>query len=137
MIKTILSKLQDPVLDAAFHQPPRGMNQPFDVLEYFPDFRDYYSKLVRSARGNQRAVVVGEVSRVIVDEPFRGHRYSEILVTELITLARREGVNKLLLACREDLMPLYANCGFRQVEGLRSISFGSIPVPSFVMERDI
>jgi GNAT superfamily N-acetyltransferase len=137
LIREIVERVGDPILRNNFERPAMAINQPFDMLEYFPDFRGYYRDLIRKSRHDERSVTVGEVSRVIVDENWRSRRISEIMIYELIALARSEGVTKLLLSCREDLMHLYSNCGFRQVDGIRAISYGSIPVPSFVMELDL
>lgn len=137
LIREIIERVDDPVLRRNFERPAVAISQPFDMLEYFPDFRGYYRALVTASHAGQRSVAVAEVSRVIVDEAWRGRRISELLIYDLIALARKEGITKLLLSCREDLMPLYGNCGFRQVEGIHSINYGDIPVPSFVMELDV
>ena len=74
---------------------------------------------------------------MIVDDPYRGNRISELLVHEVIRSARAEQINHLLLACRLDLVGVYEACGFVLVKDIEAIQFGSIPVKSFVMEMHL
>ena len=137
LIRQIIEREGDKIVERNFEKPVFGISQPFDILEYFRDFRSYYRSIVVSARDNKRTARIGELSRVIVDKPHRGNHIGELLVYDIIALARDQGVSKLLLACRKELVPMYGNCGFRLIENIRSESFGAIPVPSFVMEQDI
>ena len=129
-IAAIIREADDPVLDRLF-QRPLTPTQPFDLLEYFPDFRACYSAFVRNG------VRVGELSRVIVAQPWRGRRLSEYLVYRALSLARRKKMSKLFLACRTELTPLYAGCGFETLPGYRADRFGDIPIESQIMGRKL
>jgi predicted GNAT family N-acyltransferase len=104
---------------------------PFDVLFEFPGFWSKFRDLLRSRTS------IAEIGRVAVDPKYRGRCLSEVLVDSAVSLAKSRGVECLLLACHEELRPLYAKCGFQPVQGLRSEKFFNIQVPSIVMERRI
>ncbi len=103
--------------------------QPFDILWEFRGFRDYFASLVRARTD------LAEVSRVAVDPEFRGDGILEVLVDSVVSLARVEGIDILLLACPEAIKKLYARCGFKQVPDLMSDRFFDIDRRSVVMER--
>lgn len=130
MIDEILDMAKDPVLKSQFQQPTTP-SHPFDILEYFPGFRSCYSEYVRNN------IPVGEVSRVIVDPVWRGHKLSEFLVYKAIADAREKQFRKLFLACRKELIPLYAQCGFCVLPKFKADQFGDIPVESYIMERTL
>lgn len=127
-ITSMLHAKQDRGADIAFNFK-RRVQQPFDILWEFNGFREHFARLVRQRKR------VAEVSRVIVRSEYRGFRLAEAMVDSLATLAKREGIDVLLLACREDLCGLYRSCGFEQVPGLVSDKFLNIPQRSVVMER--
>jgi len=127
-IKDIIKRSGDPILRQNFAYP-RVLSHPFDILDAFPGFRDYYQRLVRERRSK------AEVSRVIVHPDHRGHRLSERLVDHLVDVAMREGVNILFLACRPEIRHVYEASGFRIVPDLSAPRFEDIPIASIVMER--
>lgn len=130
-IQAVIETTGDRILIRSFNQPESPWNQPFDILEHFPGFRAYYRRFVTDEYR------VGEVSRVIVDEPYRGNHIADLLVHEIISHARSQQITHLLLACRLDLIPMYEACGFATVRDLEAIQFGSIPVKSYVMEMQL
>ncbi len=132
-----VARIQD-LLDAAGDRRLRDLfrfqhtpTHPFDVLFEFPGFRAKFRELLRSR------TVVAEIGRVAVDPNHRGQCLSEVLVDSAVSLAKSRRVECLLLACHENLGPLYAKSGFEPVAGLRSEKFFNIRVPSIVMERRI
>jgi len=127
-IKDIIKRSGDPVLRQNFAYP-RVLSHPFDILDAFPGFRDYYQRLVRERRSK------AEVSRVIIHPDHRGHRLSERLVDHLVDVATREGVNVVFLACRPEIRHVYEASGFRIVPDLSAPRFEDIPIASIVMER--
>jgi predicted GNAT family N-acyltransferase len=100
---------------------------PFDLLEVFPEFQDFYATIVRELRRP------AEISRVIVDSRERGHGLGEVLVDTAISRAEQDSIHVLFLACREALKGLYERCGFEQLKGLWAERFLNINVPSIVM----
>jgi GNAT superfamily N-acetyltransferase len=128
LIKEMIKKSGDPVLRQNFAYP-RVLSHPFDILDAFPGFRDYYQRLVRERRSK------AEVSRVIVHPDHRGHRLSQRLVDHLVDIAVGEGVNILFLACRPEIRHVYEASGFRIVPDLSAPRFEDIPIASIVMER--
>ena len=61
----------------------------------------------------------GELSRVIVDEPYRGVGLSEKLVDEAVELARQFRLHKVYLECLKIHVPLYQSRGFAVIPGKR------------------
>lgn len=61
----------------------------------------------------------GELSRVIVDEPYRGVGLSSKLVATAIDLARQFGLHKVYLECLRMHVPLYQSLGFDVIPGKR------------------
>jgi predicted GNAT family N-acyltransferase len=61
----------------------------------------------------------GELSRVIVDEPYRGAGLSEKLVEHAIDLARQYNLHKLYLECLPIHVPLYRSLRFDVIPGKR------------------
>jgi ribosomal protein S18 acetylase RimI-like enzyme len=127
-IKDIIKQAGDPILRQNFAYP-RVLSHPFDILDAFPGFRDYYQRLVRERRSK------AEVSRVIVHPEHRGHRLGQRLVDHLVDIAVREGVNVIFLACRPEIRHLYEASGFQIVPDLSAPRFEDIPIASIVMER--
>lgn len=111
----------------AFSYPEKA-EQPFDVLCEFRGFRVYFRSFV------QHQLSVAEVSRVIVAPEMRGHGLAEVMVDSLVSIARHERIDVLMLACRETLEPLYERSGFAAVPNLVSDKFITIPQKSIVME---
>ncbi len=127
-IEALLNRRGDPAAIQAFAYRNRP-EQPFDILWEFRGFRDYYAALVRARCS------MAEVSRVAVDPDYRGRGLIEVLVDSLVSLARFEGIEDLLLACPAEIKNLYARCGFKQVPNLVSDRFFDIDRRSIVMER--
>jgi predicted GNAT family N-acyltransferase len=125
-VEALIRRKRDPVLYRAFGVPYQYA-LPFDLLEVFPEFQDFYAEIVRDRR---RAA---EISRVIVDPRERGKALGEILVDTAISRAEQESIHVLFLACREELKGLYQRCGFAELEGVWCKQFLSIKVPSIVM----
>ncbi len=127
-IKRLLQRRGDEHAAEAFSYPGTA-EQPFDILCEFRGFRRYFRSFVRSR------LSIAEVSRVIVSPELRGYGLAEAIVDSLVTLATLQGINVLMLACRESLAPLYRKCGFSPVPDLVSDKFINIPERSIVMER--
>jgi predicted GNAT family N-acyltransferase len=127
-IKRLLDGAGDRVLQGLFEFPHSPMH-PFDILEEFPGFRCQYRELMK------QEIELGEISRVVVDPEYRGNCIAEALVDTAITLATRQRVRCLFLACHDALSAMYQRSGFQAVEGLRSPRFFNIEQPSIVMRR--
>src|SRR5262245_45255634 len=115
-IQRLLDGVGDQTLCKSFKFPNR-LQHPFDLLEEFPGFGAHFRSLIRAG------VNVAEVGRVVVDPDHRGKCLSEALVDTVISCAAARRVSCMLLACREELAPLYARSGFQPVPGLRSEKF--------------
>ena len=129
-IAAVIAENGEPALFRGFEYP-KCLTHPFDILEEFEGFRAHYREFLL------QGMSIAEVSRVIVDEGHRGRGLAELMVEELVGIARERGIGRLVLACREEIATLYEKCGFAPVEGLRSDKFIDIPVPSIVMERSL
>jgi predicted GNAT family N-acyltransferase len=127
-IEKLLDHAKDAELSKQF-EVSRRMQQPFDLLEEFPEYRRHFRSLIQ-CRAN-----VAEVGRVAVDPDRRGRCISEALVDTAVSCAEARGLSCLFLACHEQLASLYSRCGFSAVPGLRSDKFFNIQLPSIVMER--
>jgi predicted GNAT family N-acyltransferase len=127
-IKKLLDQAKEAELSKLFEVPNR-MQQPFDLLEEFPEYRPYFRSLI------QCRASVAEVGRVAVDPDHRGRCISEALVDTAVSYAEARGLSCLFLACHEQLASLYSRCGFSAVPDLRSNKFFNIQLPSIVMER--
>lgn len=119
LIKRIIEANDDPQLKRNFARPP-ALLFPFDLLECFPDFNNYFAKLVREGVRN------AEVSRVIVDPDYRHSGLGEVLVDSLITIAKQEQLHLLFLACNTKHHDFYQQCGFKPIKGIESDSFKDI-----------
>jgi predicted GNAT family N-acyltransferase len=127
-IQNLLATVKEPVLDQLFRFP-HSAQHPFDVLQEFPGFRAHFRALLQARKKP------AEVGRVAVDAEYRGQFLSEALVDTAVSFAEAKQVSCIFLACRQELGPLYAKCGFEPVEGLRSEKFFNIQLPSIVMQR--
>ena len=128
IIRDLLNEVQDPVLQANF-SPPGYPRHPFDLLDEFEGFRDYYRQLFSTHTR------MGEISRIIVHPDHRNRYLSLAIVEQLVSIAEDQGIMVLFLACRFELEALYKRIGFSTVRGVRSERFGEIQVPSILMER--
>lgn len=128
IITNLIEERNDPKLRANFSYP-RTLTHPFDVLESFPGFRDYYRSLVRSR------TPTAEVSRVIVQDEYRKHGLGEVLVDSIASLARQKGIQILFLACRKEHQSFYERSGFRKIEDMSCDQFVNVNVPAIAMER--
>lgn len=131
LIKKMIDGADDRRLRAAF-TPPTDWNRPFDVLDSFPDFGDYYARQTKNKR-----TPAAEVSRVIVVPEWRQRGLGEVLVDSAISLARRQGIKLLLLACQPKHAIFYRRCGFRIIRGMRCDSFMRVNVPAIAMDRPL
>jgi predicted GNAT family N-acyltransferase len=127
-IEKLLDQAKDAKLSKLFEVSKR-MQQPFDLLEEFPEYRPHFRSLIQ-CRAN-----VAEIGRVAVDPDRRGRCIAEALVDTAVSCAEARGLSCLFLACHEQLASLYSKCGFSAVPGLRSNKFFNIQLPSIVMER--
>ena len=107
---------------------PEKLNHPFDLLESFRGFREYYARLVRD--GVRKA----EVSRVIVAPSYRQHGLGEVLVDSLVSMARDLRLEVLFLACHGSHRGFYQRCGFRVLEGLECERFAGVNAPAIAMD---
>jgi predicted GNAT family N-acyltransferase len=130
VIQELLDSENDAVAKKSFGIP-RRLNHPFDLLEEFQGFHEYYSALVRAR------MPVGEVSRVIVDGGCRRQGIGEAMVDCVIDLAARLRLRRLFLACQERHVGLYRRSGFEVRPDVRSNKFLHIRQPSVLMEREV
>ena len=128
IITALLQQNADAILQSNYAGPKRPMH-PFDLLEAFNGFRDYYRNLIRNAYR------MGEVSRVIVHEDHRHRGIATAMVDCITAIARRRKLDILFLACCRTLAALYERSDFKVVDGIHSDHFGTIPVPSILMEK--
>lgn len=127
-IAALLDEVGNPRLKARF-APPQVPQQPYDVLDSFPAFRQHYAEWQR--RGVSRA----EVSRVIVHSGHRRRGLAEALVDAALGAAQREGVEIAFLACVAAHEPLYRSCGFEPIPDMTCASFVEVRVPAIGMWR--
>jgi ribosomal protein S18 acetylase RimI-like enzyme len=114
-----------------FAYPSYRMTQPFDVLEAFERFPQYYRGLVRGE------LFKAELSRVIVRPEDRRRGLGEALVDSLVSLARAHGTDLLFLACRKEHGRFYRKCGFRAIPEMAADRFLRIQTPVIAMDRPL
>lgn len=129
-IADLLSRVGDETLLKLFSFP-HCAKEPFDLLMEFPGFRAHYAEMIKNRKEP------AEISRVAVDPEYRGRSLSEALVDTAVAYAEARHFAPLFLACREELIPLYAKCGFTAVKGLKSTKYLNIQLPSVIMQRPI
>lgn len=129
-IKQCLDNAGKPAAADAFSLTGK-VEQPFDILCEFKGFWEYYRTFVKEN------IDVAEVSRIIVTPSKRGLGLAEALVDSLISVAKVQDIDVLLLACRESLQALYQKCGFKAVPNLVSGQFLNIRERSVVMKRTL
>lgn len=127
LIQALVAEKRDPKLIANLRYPV-GLVHPFDVLESFVQFREYYRALVKNNRRK------AEASRVIVQPEFRCRGLGEVLVDSLISLAVKKQIDVLFLACRKEHQRFYERCGFRVIKEMECESFVNVNVPSIAMD---
>jgi len=130
LIKRMIEASGDPQLLSNFAYP-KILRHPFDLLECFYGFNDFFAKLVRSRIRN------AEISRVIVDPNYRHSGLGEVLVDSLISMAKQEQVQLLFLACKTEHASFYKQCGFNIIEGIESDSFANINQQSIAMSNKL
>ncbi|KAH7825581.1 putative Glucosamine 6-phosphate N-acetyltransferase [Monocercomonoides exilis] len=57
---------------------------------------------------------VGHIEEVVTDSAYRGKGLGKKLITHLIDRAKILKCYKVILDCKEDLIPFYASCGMKQ-----------------------
>lgn len=130
LIKNLIEERNDPKLRANFSYP-RTLTHPFDVLESFPRFREYYRSLVRNRTST------AEVGRVIVKPEYRKQGLGEVIVDSLVSVASKMAIKVLFLACRKEHQHFYERSGFRAIEGMVCDRFVNVNVPAIAMERRV
>ncbi len=130
LIKKIIAAIGDEKLIGNFNYP-KILKHPFDLLECFCGFNDYFARLVRKSIRN------AEVSRVIVAPEYRHSGLGEVLVDSLISMARQEKLQLIFLACKKDHQGFYEQCGFKIVEGVESDRFADIGQHSIAMSYEL
>lgn len=128
LIDSLLRERSDPCLVRNFAYP-RAISHPYDILESFPRFRQYYQRMVR--QGTPKA----EVSRVIVKPENRRAGLGEVIVDSLVSFAVCEQIKVLFLACLAERQGFYERCGFRAVPDLECDAFVNVRVPAIAMDR--
>lgn len=110
---------------------PERLIHPFDLLETFKGFWEYYARLVR--QGIRKA----EVSRVIVAPEQRNHGLGEVLVDSLVSVAGQHRLQVLFLACHRRHLGFYQRCGFRALAGLECERFAGVNAPAIAMACEL
>ena len=132
VISKLVAQLNDPVLTKSFEYP-KYMNHPFDVLQSFNGFQSFYANL------RQRNISKAEVSRVIVHPEYCQQGLGQVLVDSIKSLAKCNGIALIFLACTENHVAFYKNCGFtlHEGEGMRCDKFVNVDVPAVVMIQNL
>lgn len=131
LLEAMIAQTNDPKLFSNFERR-RFLIHPFDVLESFAGFNDYYANTKR------QGIRVAEVSRVIVDKQYRSFGLGEVLVDSIVNRAQAQGkLDQIFLACKEDHEPFYQRCGFETLEGIESDHFVNMEVQSIAMVRNL
>jgi predicted GNAT family N-acyltransferase len=112
----------DPALQAMFEkiarQDPllkRRLNDPYPLgLPIFQSHDGMNQIMTEVFRLNQQC---GEVSRVIVDQRFRGNDISGRLLAEVLRRSKDRGFHRLFLECLKTHEQLYEKYGFRRIPG--------------------
>ena len=113
------------------YEYPDERRQPFDILDSFPGFREYYANLV------QQRIKRAETSRIIVEKDHRRQGIGEVIVDSLIDLARGKSIRMLFLACVARHRNFYERCGFSVVPHLACDKFVNVNVPAIAMHREL
>lgn len=130
LIKKMIAATSDEQLKGNFNYP-KTLKHPFDLLECFCGFNEYFARLVRKSIRN------AEVSRVIVAPEYRCSGLGEVLVDSLISMALHEQLQLLFLACKKEHQSFYEQCGFKTVEGIASDRFADIDQHSIAMSYEL
>ncbi len=125
-IEALIAATNDPALARNLAYPLR-LQHPFDLLESFDGFRQYFMRLIR------RRIRCAEVSRVIVAPEYRAEGVGEVIVDSLVTLARLRQLQVLFLACNTRLKSFYERCGFYALPGLTCERFAGVNAPAIGM----
>jgi len=59
----------------------------------------------------------GKVEDVVVDSKYQGRGLGRVLNEVLVRLAKKAGVYKLSLECKDNLIPFYEKFGYKKDEG--------------------
>jgi GNAT superfamily N-acetyltransferase len=129
-IDRIVAGANDTCLSANFAWPEKAVH-PFDLLDSFKTFEDYYREL-RAAKPTP--ISKAELSRIIVDPSARQGGVGEVIVDSLVSEAERMGIERLFLACVRDRAPFYARAGFALISGLTCQEFSGVGVPAVAMD---
>lgn len=58
--------------------------------------------------------IAGHIEDIVVSPKYQGQGWGERLVRHLIAVAEMKGCYKVILTCKESLVPFYRRCGFDQ-----------------------
>lgn len=121
---------------------PAGMIHPFDVLESFQGFREWYR--------DNRKKNMAEVSRVVVDEDtddcvLRKRGLGEALVDTAVYYALQKQAEFVFLACKKSKKSFYERSGFSSMlcnNGIEPLpvecdEFIGVKVPAIAMIQDL
>ncbi|NKB58669.1 MAG: GNAT family N-acetyltransferase [Alphaproteobacteria bacterium] len=130
LIEKLARETNDPKLLENFAYP-QGMKHPYDVLEGFPGFSRFFSKIIRARKSN------AELSRIIVKPTYQNQGLGEVIVDSVVSAARAQNIAVVFLACLEKHHDFYEASGFKQVEGLRCDEFVDVNVPAIAMVQHL
>ena len=131
LIEELVKDNSSKVLETNLRYPSNQRQLPFDVLQEFNEFQNYYQKLVK------RRVTKAEVSRVIVAPDWQQLGLGEVIVDTLCSFAKVHSFQVLFLACHEKHREFYRRCGFEVIPGVTGDHFLSYKVPCLAMEREL
>lgn len=130
LIKQVIAATGSRSLPERFVKP-LSMQNPYDLLDSFPEFDNFYHWLKRDETEE------AEVSRVIVRKEYRRHRIGVVLMQYVAEQAKNRGIDLLLLACKQMHQVFYEKCGFQIIPGLSCDRFANVSVPAIAMKRGL
>ena len=68
------------------------------------------SKLIRNCG------LVGHIEDIVVDKELNSKGIGKKLLNELVSYAKNNGCYKVILDCRNEIIPFYEKCGFKKKE---------------------
>ena len=131
LIEELVKEKSSKLLELNLRYPSNQRQLPFDVLQEFSEFQNYYQKLVK------RRVAKAEVSRVIVAPDWQQLGLGEVIVDTLCSFAKAHSFQVLFLACHEKHRGFYHRCGFQVIPGVTGDHFLTYKVPCLAMEREL
>jgi glucosamine-phosphate N-acetyltransferase len=97
-----------------FHDIDDSRNQTWVILDTESKRIVGTGKIVIEPKFHQNFANMGHIEDVVIDSEYRNHKLGQLIIQNLLNVAKAEDCYKVTLACSERNVGFYAKCGLMQ-----------------------